>query len=422
MTYVNTKDIQAEAASAAIQIAGRVYPENLGISRIVVEQLARNPSPEVIKQAAELLVKIDALAAKHSPRRLPSFELRVINAESRFEAGAIVDLNNDGRRDVFSGGFWYEAPDWKRHKVRDVAERDGYYLDFGAGVTDVDGDGRQDIINGSWHGKDVFWLRNDSAGEFEVIPIDQPGNLETVIGVDISGDGLLDILPNTVASMQWYECRRDAGAPGGARWTRHDLPKETAGHGIGTGDVNGDGRVDIVTPKGWLEQPAPGQPDRLWRPEFDLGSTSVPILVHDVDADGDSDLVWGNGHGYGVYWLEQRAEDGGRVWEKHLVDRTWSQPHFWLLADLDLDGRPEMVTGKRYYAHNGNDPGEEHPLCIYAYQYDPAGKSWIREAIHEGGRVGFGIFTTAADIDGDGDLDLLAPGKSGLYLLENMLR
>jgi hypothetical protein len=423
MTFLSTEGIQSEAAASALAIARRIHPANLGMSRIIVERLAKVSSdPEVTSQAMELLERIVDLSGKQPGRRFPAFKVHVLNADSRFEAGAIVDLNNDGKPDVFSGGLWYEAPDWTRHRVREVTEQDGYYLDFGTVVADVDGDGRQDIVNGSWHGQDVFWLRNKGKGDFEVIPIDRPGNLETVIGFDISGDGRVDILPNTVGSMQWYQSKPDAGSPWGVRWVRHDLPKETAGHGVGVGDLNGDGRVDIVTPKGWLEQPPLGQAEWTWHPDFNLGSTSVPIIVHDVDSDGDADLVWGNGHGYGIYWLEQQVRDGKSAWVKHLIDRTWSQPHFWLLADLDLDGRPELVTGKRYYAHNGNDPGADHPLCIYAYQYDLADKAWVREPVHEGGRVGFGIFTTAADMDGDGDIDLLAPGKSGLYLLENLLR
>jgi hypothetical protein len=93
-----------------------------------------------------------------------------------------------------------------------------------------------------------------------------------------------------------------------------------------------------------------------------------------------------------------------------------------LMADLDNDGQDELVTGKRYYAHNGNDPGENDPRCVYNYDFDPASKKWTRNVLHEGGTVGFGINTFTADIDGDGDLDVVAPGKSGLYLLENLLK
>jgi hypothetical protein len=122
-----------------------------------------------------------------------------------------------------------------------------------------------------------------------------------------------------------------------------------------------------------------------------------------------------------VYWLEQGQEDeGGRSWQRHLIDDSWSQAHFLVLADLDQDGRQDLITGKRYRAHGGHDPGGEDPLCVYWYGFDPGKKVWERHVIHEGGQVGFGINTAVADIDRDGDLEIVAPGKSGLYLFENL--
>ena len=125
------------------------------------------------------------------------FKVHVVNDESRFEAATFVDINNDNKLDIFCGGFWYEAPEWKKHVVRQVPEQDGYYFDFAAIPQDVDNDGWTDIVNGSWHGKDLFWIRNtvQSGKSFEVFNIDKPGNLETLIPVDINGDGQADILP-----------------------------------------------------------------------------------------------------------------------------------------------------------------------------------------------------------------------------------
>lgn len=349
-----------------------------------------------------------------------TFRIHTINHQSKFEAAGILDVNRDGKLDILSGGFWYEAPKWNKHRVREVKEQGEYYYDFANLPFDVDGDGWTDIINAAWHNKMLFWVENPGPEkkDWPVHEIDTPGNMETATLHDISGDGTLDILPAAIHAHAWYETRIVNGK---AQWTKHALPAVTKGHGIGAGDVDGDGRCDIVACNGWLQQPAAG--DWVWHADFKLGSTSCPILVFDVDSDGDSDIIWGMGHDYGLYWLEQgKTGDGTRTWTKHTIDDTWSQPHFPLLTDLDNDGKEELVVGKRYRAHNGKDPGGKDDPCVYWYDYDVTQGQWNRYVIHEGGTIGFGINTEAKDLDQDGDLDIVAPGKSGLYLFENLLK
>ena len=359
------------------------------------------------------------------PKLGKSFRLHDINPESRFEAAAIFDVNRDGRLDIYSGGFWYKAPDWKKHFVREVKDDGAYYYDFANLPVDLDSDGWTDILNAAWHNKSVFWIRNpgDSAESFETIIIDEPGNIETAIAVDINGDSKLDLLPN-VSPVVWYDYHNDPDSPYNIKWTKHGLPNELSGHGVGAGDINGDGLCDIIAQKGWAEQTQDLEQKWIWHGEFDLGDRpSIPILVHDVDTDNDADIIWGLGHNYGVYWLEQKTDaNNNRMWKKHKIDDSWSQPHFLLLADINNDGQKEFITGKRYFAHNGHDPGGHDPLCVYYYEFNLKTKTWQRHLIHEGGQVGFGINTMAEDIDKDGDLDVVAPGKSGLYLFENLFK
>ena len=411
--------------SACTRIVG---PDGLVIEDLRVKsQTGAAPSVTTYKPApaTEAVVKQTRLPAPgESPKLGKGFRLHVINADSRFEAAGIADFNRDGKLDIFCGGFWYEAPAWKKQFVRDVREEGDYYYDFANLPMDIDDDGWTDIADAAWHNKKLFWLRNPgrSGGQFEVIDIDTPGNIETAMAVDINADGQLDVLPNIMSQAAWYEFSRDNAAPHGVKWTKHQLPKQAATHGIGAGDINGDGRCDVIAPAGWLEQTRDASEPWQWHAEFDLGHASIPILAHDVDADGDADIIWGMGHNYGIYWLEQDTSGPNRSWQKHLIDDSWSQPHFLIFADLDNDGSDELITGKRFHAHNGNDPGGNDPTCVYYYKFDRNERQWQRHIIHEGGKVGLGISTAALDIDADGDIDIAAPGKSGLYLLENLLK
>jgi hypothetical protein len=88
-------------------------------------------------------------------------------------------------------------------------------------------------------------------------------------------------------------------------------------------------------------------------------------------------------------------------------------------ADFDGDGRNEFVAGKRYLAHEGADPGAYDEVAVFRYQFDPMTRTWHRWTVSYGERVSMGLDPKAEDIDGDGDLDIVASGRSGLYLLEN---
>jgi hypothetical protein len=238
--------------------------------------------------------------------------------------------------------------------------------------------------------------------------------------VDIDNDGkareLLPQFGNVKAPLAWYE-------PVGGEWKQHVVSPQSYGHGIGAGDVNGDKRNDIITPQGWFEAPPdPRNGDWKFHQEFNLGGTSF-IYVIDINEDGLPDLLTANAHDYGIFWMEQRPD---HTWVKHPIDDSWSQAHALTLVDLNGDGRKELLTGKRFMAHDGHDPGEHDPLGIYWYEYHKSedGKSvvWSRHIIDYGSRAGGGMQIPVADMDGDGDLDFAVGGKSGLFLFENLTK
>lgn len=338
------------------------------------------------------------------------------------ETCAIADFNNDGRPDIFSGEAWYENPTWKRHEVRHLKEYGTYLESLSDLPLDVDGDGYTDIVSSGWHAGRLWWSRNPgkAGGKWEDHEIDHGFAIEFSFLVDLDNDGKAhEVLPqwgNAKAPLTWYE-------PKGGTMVRHVVSDKSYGHGIGAGDVNGDGRNDIITPQGWFEAPPdPRKGEWKMHPEFNLGSTSF-IFVLDINEDGLPDLLTANAHDYGIFWMEQRPD---HTWVKHMIDESWSQPHALTLVDLNGDGRKDLLTGKRFMAHDGHDPGEHDPLGIYWYEYRKSddGKSvvWTRHIIDYGSRAGGGMHIPVADIDGDGDLDFAVGGKSGLFLFENLTK
>lgn len=353
---------------------------------------------------------------------------RTLIALERFESVGVFDVTGDGRLNIVSGAYWYETPDIRtRHPIGEVLAVDEYYDDFSTIPMDVNGNGRLDFITGGWWGDTLRWRENpgDMDATWPEHVIAHTGNVETTRAWDVDGDGTLEIVPNTPGGpLVIYKLVTDANGRGTGTFTAHTLYPEAQGHGLGFGDINGNGRGDFVLHNGWLEAPPdPYHAPWIFHPEFELGPmASIPILVVDVNGNGLSDLIVGNAHGYGLDWWEQcQAPDGSRCWQRHPIDPFNSQYHDLHWVDLDGDGACELVTGKRYRAHCGNDPGAFDDVGIYYFKW--TGEGFVKQVIDYGppGRgKGCGIAFAVADITGNGRLDILAPGKDGLYLYENL--
>ncbi|NND32541.1 MAG: VCBS repeat-containing protein [Saprospiraceae bacterium] len=369
-----------------------------------------------------VIIRMHLLAQEES--YINTFKLHVINVTSIFSSCVVFDVDHDNDFDIVSGAFWYEAPHWKKHFVADVEVINGRPDGYSHLPMDVNRDGWIDIVHCNFRSKSLYWLEHPGPqlGEWKKHVIEEPGPMETGRLYDIDGDGEMDVLPNGWNFNAWYTL---AGAQEGKdpHFNKFLIGEEGAGHGNGFGDLNADGRGDYVGIKGWYEAPKdPRTQSWTWHPDFDLGRTSIPIIVADIDLDSDADLIYAQGHDYGIYWEEQSKNDAGAmIWHKHLIDSSWSQGHSPLWVDLDNNGIMEFVNGKRFWSHEGKDPGARDPLVIYSYEYDVNAKSFKRRLIQENGPAGFGLDPKAIDLDQDGDLDLVLPGRSGLYWYENLL-
>jgi len=382
-----------------------------------------------------------------------NFKKTCIDPTNKCEVCSVVDIDNNGVLDIVCGEYWYQGPDFiQKHKICDINYEHEYVWDFSNFPIDVDGDGYMDIITGSWWGDGLYWRKNPGSSpesapsrspkeaetgfarcsggvwgsaplklKWETLKICDLTNIETIRCYDIDGDGQLEIFPNCPNEPVFF-IKLTGYENGEAQYTKHIVSQKNAGHGLGVGDIDGDGRLEIITSRGVYHMPEGGAMAGLWQfsQEFDLGhGVSVPILVHDVDNDGLADIIYGSGHDYGLFWLRQiKTEDGTCTWEKHVIDGAWSQYHDIQLLDINNDGKLELVTGKRYKAHNGNDPGDdEHVfICYYTFTDGRLYRHMIEYGDPQNGASGVGLWFDAADLTGNGKLDLVAPGKEGLYL------
>ncbi len=334
-----------------------------------------------------------------------------------------LDMNSDGKPDLLSGAFWYENPgpnggEWTPHQYRTVEMVGEFISDCGEWAVDVNHDGAPDVVTVGWMTDGVWWYENPK----------KPGvmwqkhlithTLATEGGwmADLNGDGKpeLALAHYGRSGMIWIDFagpEPKVHAAGG-----HDQD----GHGVGMADIDGDGKTDLLSPHGWFKNIDANADKWEWRGDWDLGETGFPIVGFDVNHDGKMDLIYGRGHSYGLYWLEQKGDASKPEWVKHVIDESFSQVHVLKMADIDGDGQMELIAGKRYRGHNGNDPGSYDPLVIYYYKLDRTTGQFSRFPLSMGGSAAAGTQFVVADFDGDGDTDIAAAGKTGVHLFENL--
>ena len=380
------------------------------------------------------------------PAAPPTFRKVVLTDKFHAEAAGVGDIDKDGHGDAVYGPYWYAGPEFKeRHEIYPAKDFDPnqYSNNFMTGVGDVDGDGWLDVLVNEWPGKEVAWFRNpgkDSAtvkasqggwGKHLVHPV---VDNEAPDFLDVTGDGKAELVFHT-GGVLGFATPSDKTAT--ERWTFTPCSeKESWGqyqHGLGVGDVNGDGRPDLLMAGGWWEQPAPvaaGSTPPAWtKHPFAFGTGGAQMHTYDVDADGDLDVITSlAGHGYGLSWFESVKNDGGIDFVEHriLSDKAeetldgvqFSQLHSVGLVDIDGDGLKDLVTGKRFWAHGPQgdpDPAGSPYLYWFKLHRDADKKvSWTAHKIDDASGVGTQL--AVGDLNGDKRPDIVIGNKKGGFV------
>lgn len=357
-----------------------------------------------------------------------AFKKMILDREFRSEGVAVADVNRDGQQDVLAGNFWYEAPNWRVHEIATPEKfnaAEGWSTSFLNFAADVNGDGWTDQIVFGFPGKIVSWRENPKGrtGHWAEHAIARNMGNESPAHADLLGTGRpVFVFGRDESQMAWFE----PGKTPTDEFAYHDIsePKapgtEKFSHGLGVGDVNGDGRADVLVTKGYWEAPANAQRAQPWKfVAVDLGPDCAQMFVSDINADGLPDVVSSSAHNIGVWWFEQqRAAGGASRFVRHVIDDTFSQAHGMAMADMNGDGVMDFVTGKRFWAHGPNgDVRANDPAVIYWFEPRRGGKQvrWVRHEVDNDSGVGLQVIV--ADMNNDRLPDVVSANKKGVFVL-----
>jgi hypothetical protein len=393
------------------------------------------------------------------PEKVSSrFRMQQVNEFYYSWGPAVADFNRDGTPDIVAGPYYYLGPEYTTAReiyIGGTIDPGTQYFNGLQYAYDFTGDGWPDVLNSVFQRPAILYVNpKGESRRWETYTVTDRMSCEFMLLKDVDADGKPEFLFKDSENKFVY-AKPDPANPTGM-WMKHAIsePGPWANHGMGVGDVDGDGRMDFLNAFGWWQQPSQSKGDSpkakgdspasgtwAYHPAaFGKWTRSSPggaeMAVYDVNGDGLNDVVTSlQAHGLGLSWFEQKkAADGSRSFverpimsdfsTKNAGGVIFSQLHGATYADVDGDGLQDFITGKRFWSHLDTfiDPDPHGPPVLYVYRTvrnpkAPGGAEFVPELIHN--RSGVGSHLAVVDLDKDGSAEIITSTKRGTYIFWN---
>lgn len=370
-----------------------------------------------------------------------NFEMHRLNDFYYGWCAAGGDINHDGVADVVAGPFYFLGPEYTvRHEftaARTYNPSNHFAQAMVNFVYDYTGDGWDDILVVDQRPIYLYVNPRGESRRWDRHLVVAQASTEIELFKDIDGDGKPDVLFGGDGSMSY--AKPDPANPTGP-WVVRKISErgQVNAHGMGVGDINGDGRMDVVAARGWWEQPAVASQEPWPFHASSFGNGGAEMAVYDVNGDGLNDVVTAlAAHGWGLAWFEQKRAAGAISFVQHHImgdfsaknagNVTFSELHGSTFADMDGDGIPDFIVGKRHFSHLDSylDPDPFGPAVLYWYRTarNPkaeGGAEFVPELIHN--RSGVGSHLQAVDLNKDGAVDVITSTNRGTFIFWNKMK